>query len=206
MQRTIRLYRHVLSGHSHRVQLMLSLLGLPHELIDVDLLGGEHKRAPFLAKNAFGQVPVIEDGELTIADSTAILVYLALRYDPTRRFLPQDPYRAALVQRWLSVASGALYIGPNRLRLAALLGAAVERASAEAVTSQLLAILERDLSDRPYLVGTEPTLADVAIYTYVAVAPEGGVALEPYPHLRAWLARIEALDGFVAMPPAAKGS
>ena len=106
MPSPIRLYRHALSGHAHRVELLLSLLGLPHELIDVDLLAGAQKSPEFLAKNPFGQVPVIEDGPLTLADSNAILVYLASRYDEPRRWLPTDPVAAAQVQRWLSVAAG----------------------------------------------------------------------------------------------------
>ncbi|HEY9193188.1 MAG TPA: glutathione S-transferase N-terminal domain-containing protein, partial [Methyloversatilis sp.] len=71
-----------LSGHSHRAELFLSLLGLPFEFRQVDLAAGAHKQPEFLAKNPFGQVPVIEDGEVVVADSTAILVYLASRYAP----------------------------------------------------------------------------------------------------------------------------
>src|SRR5438093_9653292 len=90
----IRLYRHPLSGHSHRVELLMSLLGLPVERIDIDLTTGAHKKPEFLAKNPFGQVPVIEDGDLTLADSNAILVYLATRYGD-ENWLPRDPERAA---------------------------------------------------------------------------------------------------------------
>src|SRR5262245_47792256 len=102
----IRFHGFPLSGHSHRVELMLSLLGVRFERIDVDLFGGAHKQPAFLAKNPFGQIPVLEDGEVTLADSNAILVYLASRYDRERRWLPQDPIAAAQVQRWLSVAAG----------------------------------------------------------------------------------------------------
>ena len=77
----IKLYRHPLSGHAHRVEVFLSLLGLPSELIDVDLAKGAHKQDEFLKKNIFGQVPVIEDGDITLSDSNAILVYLASKYD-----------------------------------------------------------------------------------------------------------------------------
>ena len=118
---TIRLYRYFLSGHAHRAQLMLSLLQLPHELVDVDIPAGEHKTPAFLARNAFGQVPVIEDGEVTIADSNAILVYLASRYDPAGRWLPRDPVVAAEVQRGLGVAAGPLLSGPGLARLEVLL-------------------------------------------------------------------------------------
>ena len=72
MPEPIRLYRFALSGHAHRAELLLSLLNLPVELIDVDLVGGAQRQPEFLAKNPFGTVPVIEDGELTLADSNAI--------------------------------------------------------------------------------------------------------------------------------------
>ena len=111
----IKLYRFALSGHAHRAELLLSLLGLPFDAIDVDLPKGEHKRPEFLAMNPFGQVPVIDDGGTVVADSNAILTYLALRYgDPS--WLPRDPLGAARVQRWLSVAAGPLAYGPARVR------------------------------------------------------------------------------------------
>ncbi|MEE9160456.1 MAG: glutathione S-transferase N-terminal domain-containing protein, partial [Gammaproteobacteria bacterium] len=73
----MKLYRHALSGHSHRAELFLSLLGLDHSLIDVDLMNGEHKSDKFLKLNPFGQVPVLDDDGVIIFDSNAILVYLA---------------------------------------------------------------------------------------------------------------------------------
>ncbi len=93
---------------------MLSLLGLRAELVNVDLPNGEHKQPPFLAKNSFGQVPVLEDGALTLSDSNAILVYLGERYDEAQRYWPRDPARRAQVQRWLSIAAGQLAAGPAR--------------------------------------------------------------------------------------------
>ncbi|WP_199243225.1 glutathione S-transferase family protein [Vitiosangium sp. GDMCC 1.1324] len=197
--RPIRLYRHPLSGHSHRVELFLSLLKLPFELIDVDLTQGEQKSPGFLARNPFGQVPVIEDGEVTLADSNAILVYLATRYDPSGRWLPREPVAAARVQQWLSVAAGLLASGPATARLVAVFGRKLDAERAKEIASQLYAVLDPHLSTRSFLVGDEPTLADVALYTYTAHAPEGGVSLEPYGNVRAWLARIEALPGFVPM-------
>src|SRR5262249_24554505 len=102
---SIRLHRRPLSGHCHRVELMLDVLGLPYQKGDIDLASGEHKKAPFLALNAFGQVPVIEDDGFILSDSTAILVYLAKKYGGGQ-WLPSDPQGAARVQRWLSQASG----------------------------------------------------------------------------------------------------
>jgi glutathione S-transferase len=193
----IRLYRHPLSGHSHRVELFLSLLGLPLELVEVDLT---RPRAPeFLAKNPFGQVPVIEDGDVTLADSNAILVYLASHYDIERRYLPADPLGVAKVQRWLSVAAGQLAMGPAAARLVKVFGAPLDHERARGIADKLFGLLDQALAARSYLVGEDVTIADIALYTYTAHAPEGGVSLEPYPHVRAWLARVESLPRFVPM-------
>lgn len=192
----IRHHRMALSGHCHRVELLLSLLGLPYENIDVDLAGGEHKRPAFLARNRFGQVPVIEDGDVTLADSNAILVYLEARYAPGR-FMPRDPVGAARVQRWLSVAAGPLAFGPALARIIMLFRRADDPQPAVARAQQLFAVMEAELAERPWLAGAQPTLADLANYAYVARAPEGNVSLQEYPGLRAWLQRIEALPGFV---------
>jgi len=195
----IRLYRHPISGHSHRAQLCLSLLGLPYELLHVDLLQGAHKQPEFLAKNAFGQVPVIEDGDVTLADSNAILVYLGERYDEAGRYWPRTPEGKAAVVRWFSIAAGPVAAGLAAARAHRILGAKVDYERAVAVAQQLLKTLEAELTAREYLVGAAPTFADVALYSYVARAPEGDISLEPFPALRAWLARIEALPGFVPM-------
>jgi glutathione S-transferase len=188
-----------LSGHAHRAQLFLSLLGLPTRLELVELGKRVHKQPPFLAKNAFGQVPVLEDGDVVIADSNAILVYLATRYDAEGSWLPRDPVGAAGVARWMAAAAGPLAFGPAALRRAAVFGAAVDRASATALAEQLFAVMEGELAARPYLLGERPSLADLAMYTYTAHAPEGGLSLAGYPRLRGWLERIAALPGFVAM-------
>jgi glutathione S-transferase len=195
---TIRLHRVPLSGHAHRVELMLSLLGLPFETVEVDLAGGAHKTPAFLAMNPFGQVPVIEDGEATLADSNAILVYLASRYDTSGRWLPRDPLGAAAVQRWLSVAAGELLNGPGLARLEVLFKRPRDP-QRHRLAARLFEVMEAHLAQQEWLAGTAPTIADIALYTYTAHAPEGGVSLQPYPRLRRWLARIEALPGFVGM-------
>lgn len=194
----IKLYRMALSGHCHRVELFCGLLGLPLELINLDLRAGEHKTAAYLAKNPFGQVPVIEDGEVTLADSNAILVYLEGRYAPGQ-WLPRDPLGAATVQRWLSVAAGPLAFGPAAARVSVLFQRPGSPDEALARAAMLLAVMDQTLGRQPFLTGAQPTLADVANYSYVAHAPEGNVSLDAYGHVRAWLGRIEALPGFVPM-------
>jgi glutathione S-transferase len=201
----IKLYRHPLSGHSHRAQLLLSLLGLDAELVDVDLAAGEHKQDAFLAMNRFGQVPVLVDGDTVIADSNAILMYLATRYDDSCRWLPTDPVAAAEVQRFLSIAAGALANGPAAARLVNVFNAALDHLQAIDTAHNLLNVLELHLDGRDWLADGQPTIADLANYAYIAHAPEGDVSLVSYPNLRAWLARIEALPGFVPMQPTAVG-
>ncbi len=197
--RPIKLYRAAISGHCHRVELFLSMLGLPFDVVDIDLVAKGHKAPGFLAMNPFGQVPVIQDGDITLADSNAILVYLAGRYArDADAWLPRDPLAAARVQRWLSVAAGPLAFGPSVARVVELFK---RPANPEAIerSHTLFAVMEQHLASSAFLAGSAPTLADIANYSYAARAPEGRVSLEPYPHLRAWLARIEALPGFVPM-------
>ncbi len=196
--RPIRLYRHALSGHSHRAELFLSLLGLPFERIDIDLAAGAHKQPDFLKINPFGQVPAIDDNGVIVPDSNAILVYLATKY-ADQTWLPRDPEGAAAVQRWLSVAAGQIAYGPAAARLVTVFGAKLDHERAKTIAGNLFKLMEVHLEGRQFLVGETPTIADVAGYSYIAHAPEGDVSLQPYPNIRAWLTRIEQLAGFVPM-------
>ncbi len=204
MSRTpIRLFDFALSGHAHRVRLMLSLLDLPVELVPVALAAGEQKAPSFLAMNPFGQVPVIQDGDVTLGDSNAILVYLARRYDSAERWLPTTPLAMAQVQVWLSAAAGPLTFGPAHLRAGHVFKRPIE-ARAHALTTQLLGVMSQRLSGHTWLASDEhPTIADVALYSYIAHAPEGGVDLGAHPDLQRWLVRVEGLTGFVPMQASA---
>jgi len=200
----MKLYGFRLSGHSHRAELMLNLLHLPYEFVEIDLGGRENRGAAHLARNPFGEVPVLEDGETVIADSTAILVYLASRYDDGR-WLPRDPVTAAKVQQWLSQASGKVAYGPAAARVANVFGAPLDIERAQGIATRLFDVMESVLQGRRWLVGEHATIADVAGYSYIAHAPEGGIALKPYPNIRAWLDNIRALPGFVPMPATKAG-
>jgi glutathione S-transferase len=190
------------SGHSHRAELMLNLLGLPYEFRQVDLAAGEQKRPEFLRLNPFGTVPVIEDGDVVVADSVAILVYLAIKYDSSRSWLPANAIAAAQVQRWLSIAQGDLFNGPCKARLVQQFAAPFDYTTAVTVAARLLPLLDAHCAGAKFFAGASPTIADVALYSYLAKAPEGGVSLDAFEHLRRWLARVEALPGFLAMPDA----
>ena len=200
----MKLYHFPLSGHAHRARLFLSLLDLPHEVIDVDLANGEHKSPAFLTINPFGQVPVLEDEGVYISDSNAILVYLAKKSGRSE-WLPEDPLGAAQVQRWLSVAAGELAYGPCAARLITVFGRSFNPDEVIARAHTLLALMEQHLTGRDWLVGDHPTVADVAQYSYLVGAPEGNVDLSGYPAVNALLRRIEALPGFVPFPQTAAG-
>ncbi len=194
----VKLYGLPVSGHAHRAELMLALLDIPYEKIDVDLMNGAHKAPDFLNLNLFGQIPVIDDNGAIVSDSTAILVYLAKKYGDGD-WLPEDPLAAARVQRWLSVASNEVFAGPNSARLVKLFGMPLDYETAKTKTENLFATMDGHLQANDFLAGKSISIADVACYTYIAHVPEGGVSLEPYPAISAWLARIEAQPRFVGM-------
>lgn len=192
----MKLYHHPLSGHAHRARLFLSLVGAPHELVEVDLKAGEHRTPAFRAMNPFGQVPVLDDHGVIVSDSNAILVYVAKRLGRSD-WLPEDPQGAAAVQRWLSVAAGELAYGPAAARLITVFGATFNPAEVIARAHTLLARLEAHLDGRDWLAAERPTIADVALYSYLARAPEGNVDLSSYANVEAFLRRVESLPGFV---------
>lgn len=197
--RPIRLYRSPLSGHCHRVQLMLRFLDLPHEIVDLDMAGKQHKSPEFLKLSPFGLVPAIDDNGFTLSDSNAILVYLTRKYPTEHDWAPQDPETAAEVQRWLSVAAGEIAAGPCAARLVTVFGAPLDHEAARRKSHALFKVMDPILARAPFLAGSQITIADVAGYSYIAHAPEGGVTLEPYPAIRAWLRRIEAQPRFADM-------
>lgn len=174
------------------------MLGLDFDAIEVDIRGGEHKRAPFLALNPLGQVPVLVDGDVTLADSQAILVYLARRYAEAS-WLPQDAVPLAQITRWLSIAANEIQHGPATARLIVVFGAKFDAELALKRSVAILAYMESHLTQQQWLVGDHPTIADVACYPYIALAPEGHIDMRQYPQLSLWLARLEALPGFVPM-------
>ena len=151
----IKLYRHALSGHSHRVELFLSLLDLDYSLIDVDLMNGEHKSDDFLKMNPFGQVPVLDDDGIIVYDSNAILVYLAQKYDDGH-WLPRDPEGAARTQQWLSVAAGPIASGPAAARLITVFGANYNADEVIKRSNELLTVINSELSHHSFLTGDGP--------------------------------------------------
>jgi glutathione S-transferase len=195
----IKLYGHEMSGNSYKVRLFLELLHLDYEWIKVDLMKGEHKSPEYLVLNPFGQVPLLIDGDIKLADAQAILVYLARQYGG-EQWLPLDALSLAQVIRWLSTTAGEVRQGPENARLYHLFGATninIERAHQKA--NYILNQLNQHLSTRTWLEFERPTIADVAVFPYVALARDGKIDLDAYPHVLAWIDRIKHLPGFVGM-------
>lgn len=195
----ITLYEFKLSGNCHKVRLLLSLLNLPYTSVVVDSGQQAHKSPEFLEMNPFGQVPVLTDGNVVLRDSQAILYYLARSYGQGL-WLPTTPAGTAQAIAWLSSAANEMRQGPNLLRLHHKFGRPIDLDAAQAATVSLFGIVEAQLSAQPWLLaGDLPSIADIALYPYIALAPEGHWDLRPYPQIGAWLARVQALPGYVGM-------
>jgi glutathione S-transferase len=195
----IQLYGHEMSGNSYKVRLFLELLNLEYEWNKVDLMKGEHKSPEYLALNPFGQVPLLIDGETKLADAQAILVYLARQYGG-EQWLPTDALALAQVVRWLSTTAGEVRQGPENARLYYRFNATninIERAHQK--SEHILTQLNQHLSDRQWLEFDRPTIADVSIFPYVALARDGKINLDSYPNVIVWIDRVKQLPGFVGM-------
>ncbi|MBI4784144.1 MAG: glutathione S-transferase [Oscillatoriophycideae cyanobacterium NC_groundwater_1537_Pr4_S-0.65um_50_18] len=195
----IQLYGHEVSGNCYKVRLLLELLKVEYEWVKVDLMKGEQKSPEFLALNPFGQVPLLVDGEVKLADAQAILVYLARQYGGDA-WLPSEALPLAQVIRWLSTAAGEVRQGPENSRLYYLFGVTninIERAHQKAAF--ILTQLDTHLSTHTWLEFERPTIADIAIFPYVALARDGKIDLDSYPHVLAWIDRIKQLSGYIPM-------
>ena len=195
----IKLYGHELSGNSYKAKLMLSLLSLDYEWIKVDLLAGAHKQPEFLALNSFGQVPVLVDENTVLADAQAILVYLGRQYGG-EAWLPSEAEAMSRVIRWLSTTAGEIRQGPEAVRLYYLFNAtSINLEQANQKAAYILTQLNDHLADRQWLELERATIADVAVFPYVALANDGKISLDNYSNVLAWIDRVKHLPGFVGM-------
>lgn len=194
----IKLYDAEVSGNAYKIRLFLSLLDVAHESVPVNLAAQESRTAAFLKLNPRGQIPVMVDGDVVLWDSQAILVYLARRY--AEPWLPQSPREMGEVMQWMAFAENEVLFGLARARAARLFGRPWNLDECQAYGRAGLGVLERHLSSHDWLATGRPTIADIACYPYVALAPEGEIPLDEYANVRAWIGRIQALDRYVGMP------
>jgi glutathione S-transferase len=196
------LYTSLGSGNAYKVELLLRLLQLPYQARNVSLVRHENLSADFLARNRFGQIPVLVDGDLVLTDSHAILLYLAGQYpDPSgHEWAPLAPARLARVMRWLSVSANEIQNGLAIPRAVKLLNWPYDHAQAVRMGYRILGIMDDHLAGRDWLALEQATVADLACYPYVLLAAEGGIDTSGYGQVQAWLRRVEALPGFWPMP------
>jgi glutathione S-transferase len=192
----IALYESPPSGNAYKARLMLALLGLAYESRPVKLAAGEQKTPAFLALNPLGQVPVLIDGDTVVRDSQAILVYLAKQYGGAA-WWPDDAAGLAGIAAWLSTAANDVANGIARLRLHHKFGRPIDLAATQSLTERVLGLVSAQLADREFLLGSRVSIADLAIYPYIALAPEAHADLAPYPAILTWFSRIRALPGYV---------
>ena len=192
-----RLYDYAASANCLKVRMTLRLLGRPFERIPVDIFAGDTLTAEYKAINPGRTTPVLEVAPgRHLPESNAILLHVAEGSD----LLPEDPLDRADVVRWLFFErSFTPAVGGVRfLRLTGRDVFVPEKVEeGERDGRRLLAQLDAHLAERPYLAGGALTVADLSLYAYAHVAPDGGFDLAPLPHLRAWIERVGATPGLV---------
>jgi glutathione S-transferase len=201
----ITLYDYELSAECYQVRLLLAVLGLEYRLVPVDIHPGEgHRQPEFLDLNPLAEVPVLVDGDVTLTEVQAMLVWLAATYDGTAQWFPQQPAPMAAVLQWLGIAGrlGAS-AGVARMALAKTEDVVLEPLQAEAhrllrVIDEHLWFAERRCEDW-LLPLAHPTIADLACFPHLALSEEAGISRLAYPAIRRWLDRVRRIAGFTVM-------
>ncbi|MFD1625599.1 glutathione S-transferase family protein [Azospirillum griseum] len=194
------LYQRPTSGHSYKARLLLSFLGIDYESVVITAKDGRNQvEDRYYDLNPRGQIPTLEDDGVVLWGSTAILVYLARRYDPSKSWLPEEPAQQAAVMQWMELAQNEVN-GLFLSRAIQRFNYAGDLVAAQKAGNKALDILERRLSGNDWLAGRGPTIGDIACFPYAAVAHDNGFDLAARPAVRAWFSRIHRLPGFVPMP------
>jgi glutathione S-transferase len=199
MSTAMKLYNEDISGNCYKVRLFCALIEIPVEIVPVDFANGAHTKSPLIELNPLGQLPVLEDGDIVLRDSQAILIYLARKFGGEAWF-PTEPASMARVAQWLMVAENEITRGPADARRHDKFGRQLDIVEARANTKSILTIMDRHLEKRRWLALGRPTIADIACMPYVALSSEGGVPLGPYPAVSAWVQSVKNLPNFVSMP------
>ncbi|MBT9582507.1 glutathione S-transferase family protein [bacterium] len=205
----MKLYSLPPSPNSFKIAALAHHLGLPLEVVPVDMLNGQHQSPEYLALNPNGLMPTLQDGDFTLWESNAILIYLAQK-KPESGLYPQDPKGQALVHQWLDwyhchwgTAFRPYLV--ERLFKPQFRGQPGDEqvvAQAEEPFRKVAAVLNSHLSQRPYLLGEALTVADFAVASVMVFANAVQVPLADYPHIRAYADRVLKLPAFAqAIPP-----
>ena len=195
----MKLYDFALSGNCQKIRMMLAMLGIDYETQSIGLLDKEQFSPEFLKLNPLHKVPVIDDDGFLLRDSAAILIYLARKYGKPEWHL-DDPAEIAQIQQWLSFSVNEVFNGFAMARALIIFKRPGDHETAVELSRQGLDVMEQHLKDHDWLALDRMTIADIACYPYTALIEEGHVSLDPYPAVQAWIARIEALPGYVPMP------
>lgn len=195
----MKLYDLDLSGNCYKVRLFAALIEVPLTIVPVDFLQGEHKEEPLLSLNPWGEIPILEDGDVVLRDAQAILVYLANKYGG-EAWWPSEAHLQGEVMQWLSTAANEMHHGPNMARLIKKFGVDMDHALALSRSERILTLIDDHLSTHDWLAAKRPTIADCAIYPYISVAYEGDVVIDGYDNIQAWMKRIEDLPSYISMP------
>ena len=195
----MKLYDVEVSGNCYKIRLFLSLLNMDYELVPIAIAKGEQKSPAYLKKNPLGEIPVLEDENLVLRDSQAILVYLGLKYGKDD-WLPRKPDEMARVMQWLSTACNEIARGLADSRYHEKFKIDLDLEKAHEKSRAILTVMDNHLADKNWLELGRVTIADIACFPYIALAHEGGVSLDPYPNVQKWIARVKKLPNFIAMP------
>ena len=193
----MRLYDFLPSGNGYKVPLTLRWLGIPFEYREIDILKGESRTPSFLAKNPFGQIPVLElDDGTCLRESGAILIYLA----EGTALLPDDKLLRARVLEWMGFEQTHVDGVISRARFRRVHPDAIPTLDHEfdawyAEGREALAVLDAHLVDRKFVVDERFTIADIALYAYAHCAEQGGFDLAGYSSLPGWFERVRAQRG-----------
>lgn len=194
------LYERPTSGHSYKIRLLLSALGITYESVTVLAENGRNVvDDDYLKLNPRGQIPTLRDRDLVLWGSTSILYYIASRFDSARRWLPDDVGVSAQVFQWMEFAQNDVQ-GLFLSRAISKFGYAGDLESARKQGNRALDILDDRLSDHEWLVGDHPTIADISCFPYVAVSFDNGFDLSSRSAVANWVKRMTQIDGFVGMP------
>jgi glutathione S-transferase len=194
----MKLYMTQVSGNSYKVRVLASMLNVPYDKVVVDWDNKEHKQPAFLGLNPRGQVPVMEIEGKVFWDSAAHLVYIARKHGG-EQWLPTDPLGLAEVMQWLAFSQSEIHFGLQWARGVMKKLKTGNLDASQGYGRKALEILDWHLRDRKWLAVGRTTIADIACYPYVKRAPEGGLMLGAYPAVVAWLARCEALPGWLKL-------